>query len=264
MKLHFRKYGEGKPLIILHGLFGSADNWNSLVKEYSNHFCVYVIDLRNHGLSPHEEQFNYAVMSADLLEFFSSENIVRSSIIGHSMGGKVLMEFLSSNASKVDHAIIVDISPKYYPPHHQKVLEALNSVSLEEMSSRKSVEEVISPILNDMATTQFLLKNIYWLDVEEEGATKSRLAWRFNLKDISRQIDEVGKASPKSDITMNVKVLFIAGEKSNYINEEDQQLIKEYYPQSEICYIVNAGHWVQAEQPKLFYEATMKFLMSDL
>lgn len=259
--LHFRKYGEGKPLFILHGLFGSADNWNTLAKEYANHFCVYAVDLRNHGLSPHDDVFNYQVMSDDLIELFESEKIQKASIIGHSMGGKVLMAFLSIYAERVENAIVVDISPRYYPPHHQKVLEALRNADLSKMNSRKSVEEVIAPMLNDMATTQFLLKNIYWKDEVLNGETISKLNWRFNLKSISEQINEVGKASPKSDSFNTFRILFIAGSKSNYIQLDDIQIIEDYYPMSEVVYIENAGHWVQAEQPKEFYDTTMKFLL---
>lgn len=261
MKLHFRKIGEGTPLIILHGLFGSADNWNSLAKEFSKNFEVYIIDQRNHGLSPHHSEFNYRVMSNDLLEFLNDNNLDKASIIGHSMGGKVLMQFASENANRINKMIVVDISPRYYPPHHQTVLRALHTIDFDIVETRKKVEELIGPILNDISTTQFLLKNVYWKDVL--GSEEKKLAWRFNLDAITNNIEQIGLESPQpnpSDAN-KLNVLFIRGENSKYILEDDNRLIRTYYPNAIIRTITNAGHWVQAEQPKQFYEMVLEYLL---
>lgn len=261
MKLHFRNYGKGEPLLILHGLFGSADNWNTLAKEFAKNKEVFVLDLRNHGLSPHSDEFSYEVMANDLNEFVIDHELGNKlSIIGHSMGGKVLMHYLSNYYATVNKAIVVDISPKYYPPHHHKVLEALHAVDFAQVKSRREVEQVISPILEDLATTQFILKNIYWKDFTFEENNQSTLAWRFNLESISKNIEEVGKMSPSIPSSAIFQLLFIAGSKSNYITNNDLNFIHEYYKKSVVSYIENAGHWVQAEQPKLFYEAVSNFL----
>jgi len=262
LKLSFRKFGEGKPLIILHGLFGSADNWNTLAKRYSQHFEVFVVDQRNHGLSPHHAIFNYKEVSNDLLKFLEDNYLDNVSIIGHSMGGKVAMQFAAEHANKINKLIVVDISPRYYKPHHQKVLNALHSINFDEVSTRKQAEEILNPMLNDIATTQFLLKNIYWSDDVIEGTENKKLAWRFNLNGITNSIENVGSESPKPNYTdsQNLKVLFIKGANSNYIEDFDKKIIREYYSNAIIKTIENAGHWVQAEQPEIFFEITNSFL----
>ncbi len=261
MKLHYRKIGQGKPLIILHGLFGSADNWNSLAKEFSRTFEVYIVDQRNHGLSPHSTEFNYEVMSNDLLELLDDNNIEKASIIGHSMGGKVLMQFAALNANRIENMIVVDISPRYYKPHHQNVLKALQSIDFNSIETRKQAEEILTPQLNEVSTTQFLLKNIYWKDAS--GNEGKKLAWRFNLDSIINNIEMIGVESPQvnSALSGKMKVLFISGEKSDYITDDDKRLIRTYYPTAIVKTIENAGHWVQAEQPRVFYETVLNFIL---
>jgi pimeloyl-ACP methyl ester carboxylesterase len=262
MKLHFRKIGQGKPLIILHGLFGSADNWNTLAKEFSAQNQVFVVDQRNHGLSPHDAVFSYEAMSNDLLELLDDNKIEKANFIGHSMGGKVMMQFSSEYANRIEKMIIVDISPRYYKPHHQAVLQALHSINFDEITTRRQAEEILNPLLNDISTTQFLLKNIYWIDDIINDLEVKKLAWRFNLNAISSQIENVGIESPKP-IALNaekLQVLFIKGENSNYIMDDDKRLIRNYYPNAVIKTIANAGHWVQAEQPKEFFNTVIGFL----
>ena len=263
MKLHFRKYGEGPTLIIMHGLFGSADNWNTLAKEFALKYSVYVLDMRNHGLSPHESEFNYVVMANDLNDFLVEHQLEDNvSIIGHSMGGKVLMQFLSMYPAKVSKAIVVDISPRYYPPHHHKVLQALSSVDFDVLNTRKEVEQIISPIIDDLPTTQFLLKNIYWKESTNTNPPQTKLAWRFNFDAISENIEEVGAASPEIPLGAHFQLLFMAGAKSNYITQNDLNIIHDYYESSKVVFVENAGHWVQAEQPKIFIEKVNVFLQS--
>jgi pimeloyl-ACP methyl ester carboxylesterase len=262
MQLHYRKIGHGKPLIILHGLFGSADNWNTLAKEFSANYEVFVVDQRNHGLSPHDAEFSYEAMSNDLLELLNENNIEKANFIGHSMGGKVMMQFASEHSNRIDKMIVVDISPRYYKPHHQTVLQALHSVNFDVVTTRRQAEEILNPVLNDISTTQFLLKNIYWIDEIVDGVEVKKLAWRFNFKAISSQIENVGTESPKPSVqdAEKLNVLFIKGENSNYILEDDKRTIRNYYPNALIKTIANAGHWVQAEQPKEFYNSVIEFL----
>lgn len=253
MKLFYRKSGHGQPLIILHGLFGQSDNWNTLVKQFSeNGFEVYAVDARNHGLSPHSDEWNYKVMSDDILELIKDNNLEDVIFMGHSMGGKVAMQFAIDHPQHLDKLIVVDIAPKYYPLHHQSVLAALQAVDFSVVKARREVEDVLSQYISDLGTKQFLLKNIYW---KEDG----ELAWRFNLNVMVQKIENIGEATV-SDKICDVTTLFIRGEKSNYILEEDIDLIQEIFPRSILETITDAGHWVHAEQPKAFFECVMKFI----
>lgn len=253
MKLFYRKSGQGQPLIILHGLFGQSDNWNTLAKQFAEqYFEVYTVDLRNHGLSAHTDEWNYQVMSDDILELINDTNLQNVILMGHSMGGKVAMQFAVNHPQLLDKLIIVDIAPKYYPPHNLDVLKALNAVDFHSVKNRKEVENVLSKYIMDMGTKQFLLKNIYWKNTGE-------LDWRFNLKVITEQINKVGEATP-NDMACYTPTLFIRGEKSIYILDEDLNLIQHIFPNSKLETISNAGHWVHAEKPKEFFERVTNFV----
>ncbi len=253
MKLFYRKIGEGQPLIILHGLFGQSDNWNTLAKQFAEqNFQVFTVDLRNHGLSPHSDDFNFQVMSDDVLELITDNQLRNVILIGHSLGGKVAMELAIKHPEVIDKLVVVDIAPKYYPVHHQSVLQALEAVDFSLVKTRKQAEEILSKFISDFGTKQFLLKNIYW---KENG----EMAWRFNLKAIAAQIENVGEAT-KNDTTCDVPTLFIRGEKSNYILDSDMNLIQEIFTHNMLETIADAGHWVHAEKPKEFFETVMKFV----
>ncbi len=253
MKLFYRKFGQGQPLIILHGLFGQSDNWNTLAKKFAEKsFEVYIVDLRNHGLSPHSDVWNYQAMSNDILELINENNLRHIILLGHSMGGKVAMHFAIQHQELLDKLIVVDIATKYYPPHNLEVLEALNAVDFNIVKNRKEVEIILSKYITDFATRQFLLKNIYW---KENG----ELDWRFNLKAITEKYENTGEVTP-SDTVCNTPALFIKGGNSNYILEEDIKLIQDIFSLSIIETIVDAGHWVHAEKPKEFFECVMRFL----
>jgi pimeloyl-ACP methyl ester carboxylesterase len=253
MKLYFRKYGSGQPMIILHGLFGQSDNWNSLAKQFGeNGFEVYVVDQRNHGLSPHSNEWNYQVMSDDLHELITDNKLERVVLIGHSMGGKTAMLYTLQHPEKIDKLIVADIAPKYYTPHHQSVLSGLNSVDFEKVKTRREAEDLLSQHINDFGTKQFLLKNIYWKDDE-------KLDWRFNLKVIAANMENVGGNIPISD-RVDVPALFIRGANSDYILDEDINSIQDLFPRMILETIENAGHWVHAEKPKEFYESVISFV----
>lgn len=253
MKLFFRKTGEGQPIIILHGLFGQSDNWNTLAKQFAEqNFQVFTVDLRNHGLSAHSELWDYKVMSDDVLELIRDNKLQNVILIGHSMGGKVAMQFAIEHPEFLDKLIVVDIAPKYYPLHHQSVLQALQAVDFSTVKTRKEAEAILSQYITDVGTKQFLLKNIYWKDNGE-------MAWRFNLKVIAQQIENVGEATP-TDLTCDVPALFIRGEKSNYILDSDLKMITELFNRNMLETIAGAGHWVHAEKPKEFFESVMNFL----
>jgi esterase len=250
--LYFKKVGEGKPLLILHGLFGSGDNWATLAKKYSEAgFCCYLIDQRNHGRSFHSFDFNYNRMSDDLLEVVETEKLEKVSVLGHSMGGKTAMFFTAYNESIVEKLIVADIAPKYYPPHHQAILAALNSIDLQRITNRKEAEEQLRLAINDEGTMQFLLKNLYWKNETE-------LSWRFGLKELEKNIDAVGEALPA--LSIDTPTLFLKGERSGYIKEEDETEIRSIFKNVKIETVNDSGHWVHAENPARFLSLTLAFL----
>lgn len=256
MKLFFRKTGEGKPLIILHGVYGMSDNWMTLAKEFAaNHFTVYTVDARNHGRSPHSDVFTFDAMAEDILELMNDEKIATAAIMGHSMGGRTAMIFASVHPERVEKLIVVDMSVRAYPGSNQNVIAALRSFDVKNISSRKEAEEKLKAALsNDEATVQFLLKSLYR---KEEGS--QTFAWRFNADVIAKNMDAAAVAL-KENIHFNGPVLFIRGEKSNYITPSDEPQIKKHFPKAEIETVPNAGHWVHAENPKEFMEVVMEFL----
>jgi pimeloyl-ACP methyl ester carboxylesterase len=254
VKLYFKKYGSGKPLIILHGLFGQSDNWNTLAKKYGeNGFETYVVDQRNHGLSPHSADWNYKRMAEDLNEFILDNNLEKPILMGHSMGGKTIMFFEMLFPTLSQKIVIADMSPMEYPPHHKEVLEALNSVDLENISSRKAAENKLNEFDLDFGTKQFLLKNLFW-----DNETGKKLNWRFNLKTITKEYDNIRVALTQGK--SYVEALFVRGEKSNYISASGEIEIIKHFPNSKIVTIENSGHWIHAEKPIEYFEETIKFL----
>jgi pimeloyl-ACP methyl ester carboxylesterase len=255
MKIFFRKSGEGKPLFILHGLFGMSDNWMSLSKKYAEAgFCTYLPDARNHGQSFHTDEFNYEAMAEDILNLLDAEDLDDASIIGHSMGAKTAMFFAALHPEKVSKLIIADMAPRYYPPSHQKVIAAINSIDLNSISSRKEAEEKLKQSL-DESTLQFILKSLYW----KETIDGKRLAWRFNIKAIEENLDALGQELPP-DYIYEGPTLFLRGERSTYITDADKDSIKYYFPNSTIETVPNAGHWIHADNPEGFLKATLSFL----
>ncbi|MEO8147904.1 MAG: alpha/beta fold hydrolase [Bacteroidia bacterium] len=253
MKLNFKKIGEGKPLLILHGLFGQLDNWMTFGKKISEQgYAAYLVDLRNHGHSPHDENFNFQFLSDDVVELINDEQLKNVNLLGHSLGGKTAMTVALNNASLVSKLIVVDIAPKYYPVHHDEIIAALHSVNLDLINSRSGAEKILSEKISDFGTKQFLLKNLFW-------KTDTQLAWRFNLDAIEKNIDEVGKQTV-SDNKFEKPTLFIRGEKSKYILDEDLIEIKNLFPNSKLITAPNAGHWVHADAPQWFLENVSEFL----
>ena len=252
MKLNFKKLGEeGKPLLILHGLFGSSDNWGTLGKKFSKNNSVYLIDLRNHGRSPHSNEMTYSDMANDLLELIKDESIISPTILGHSMGGKVALMFAKNYPEYLEKLIIADIGLKAYPMHHEEILKGLNSIDLEKTISRSQAQEVIKDHISNLGIQQFLLKNLYWIE-------KGKLAWRMNLKQIEINIEEILKEINIENSKLNT--LFLRGEMSNYILKEDFQDIKAAFPNGEIKTIKNVGHWLHAENPNEFYKLVDEFI----
>lgn len=254
MKLFFRQTGEtGPALVILHGVFGSADNWLTVAKLFSEHFRVFTLDQRNHGRSPHHDDFDYEVMAADLKEFLDDQALQTPVILGHSMGGKTAMQFALNYPDAWSKLVVVDIAPKFYPIHHAQILAGLNAIDLDTLPGRQQAEEQLSRYEDNAGIRQFLLKNLY------RDATTGRFGWRLNLPVLTRDIHLVGseltylRPTPKP-------VLFLRGAKSTYILPEDERDILRIFPNAQIVTIAGAGHWVQADQPEAFVEAVRTFI----
>jgi esterase len=251
--LYSKIEGQGEPLLIIHGFMGMGDNWKSLATQYVNNgFQVHLLDLRNHGRSFHSDDFTYEFMTQDIFDYCSEHHLEKVSIIGHSMGGKVAMLFATKYQEMVEKLIVADIGPKYYAPHHQDILAGLNAVDFSLKPDRNSVEETLYPYIPDFGTRQFLMKNLYW-------KTPEQLAFRFNLKIFNEKIEEIGKALPEESI-FEKPTLFIRGGNSKYILDTDLSDIKKYFPNFELVTIPNVGHWLHAENPKMFFEETARFL----
>ena len=241
MKLHFKKFGSGLPLIILHGVFGSSDNWKTLANQLKGTFEVYLVDQRNHGLSPHSDDFNYQVMTHDLKELLDDEQVEKCILLGHSMGGKTAMNFAVKYPEKIIKLIIVDIAPKGYPPHHENILKGVHSLNLHEINTRKEADDLLSVTINNAGIRQFILKNL-------SRNPKGLFYWKINWKAIEDNIQAIG-APLLSHAVFPGEVLFIRGAQSDYILNEDEPLLKKHFPDADLMTIQKAGHWVHAEQP---------------
>jgi len=251
--LHSKIFGEGKPLIILHGLFGMLDNWQGLAKEFGQFFETHIVDQRNHGKSFHATKHSYALMCEDLLRYLDENKLEKVYLMGHSMGGKTAMLFATTYPERVEKLVVVDIAPKYYTPHHQEILAGLHAVENANVMSRKEADEILARHFSEQGIRQFLLKNLYW-------KTKENLVFKFNLETLSKEIHNVGEALLEGVVFAN-KTLFIDGGKSNYILPEDHDLIESHFPDTEIVQIENVGHWVHAENPEAFFDEVSRFLI---
>jgi|TARA_B110000093_G_C12910017_1_gene384321 pimeloyl-ACP methyl ester carboxylesterase len=253
MHLHSNIIGEGKPFVILHGFLGMGDNWKTLAKQFSGlGFQVHLVDQRNHGRSFHDSEFNYDVLAADLKSYCSQHNLKEIVLLGHSMGGKTAMLFAALYPEIVSKLIVADISPRFYPVHHDAILEGLTSLNFKEITSRKEAETQLSKYVQDVGTRQFLLKNVYRISPDVLGL-------RINLEVLKAQVSEVGEALPPT-LVFQKDTLFLRGDKSEYISTPDEALIKIQFPSASLKTISNAGHWLHAENPVEFFDRVCAFI----
>lgn len=256
MKLFYRTFGEGKPLIILHGLFGVSDNWVTFGKKVADlGYKVFIPDQRNHGQSPHSDAFNYLAMTDDLYDFIEEHEIEDPILLGHSMGGKVSIRFSLENSELVSKLIIVDISLREYPKRtsHEKIIDAMRRINFNMVNSRKEVEMLLTERLPDIRLRQFIMKNLYW-------ESKEKLAWRINFEAICNNLDELFDGIDTVD-KFEKPSLFIRAGLSDYILEEDIPVIHYNFPKAQIKTIENTSHWVHAEAPSAFYKIVTEFLI---
>jgi len=253
MKLNYKRFGEGEPLIILHGLLGMLDNWQGPGKLLADQFDVIIVDLRNHGHSPHSDEHSYALMVEDVLELMDELDLDDAHILGHSMGGKVAMTLAQNCPKRVKKLVVADIGPRYYAPHHQRIFAALNAVDLDALERRTDTEDYMKPHISEPGIRQFLMKSLYHPE-------RGKFGWRFNLESLYNNIENVGQATEEMDF--EGETLFIRGGNSEYIRDEDWPDIKVLFPHGYLITIDGAGHWLHAEKPQEFVDAVIDFLNS--
>jgi esterase len=251
MKLFFRELGEGEPIIILHGLFGSSDNWLTQAKLFAPYYRVLSVDLRNHGQSPHSDEFDYPSMVTDLDEFIQDQNISDPIIIGHSMGGKTAMNFALAHPDNVSKLIVVDIAPRAYNLEHYTIVEGLKAIPIDQLSSRNEADDVLSQHIAEPDVRQFLLKNL-------QRKSTGGFSWKINLPVIANKLPNIG-LDLQFQGQLKKPTLFIRGARSKYVRDEDWKRVTEIFPEAELE-TMDTGHWVQAEKPQEFAEVVMKWL----
>ncbi len=248
--------GHGQPLLILHGLFGTLDNWATLAKRLAEHYNVFLVDLRNHGRSPHSEEHNYDAMADDVLRLVDELQIATPAIMGHSMGGKVAMKYALKYPTRLTKLIVVDIAPKAYPPHHDEIIDALQSVDLSKATSRGEIDQQLAQSIKEEDVRLFLMKNLY----RKEDNT---FGWRMNLDALEKNYEHIA-AAVTSEVPFKKHALFIKGGRSRYIKQEDiYSCIEHLFTMVEVETIPNAGHWVHAEAPDEVYDLVTRFLETD-
>ena len=271
MELFFRQFGHGSPVIILHGLYGSSDNWVTTGKILAEDFKVFLIDQRNHGNSPHSPEHNYNVLKNDLLQFMNDHNLEKAVLIGHSMGGKTAMSFATEYSERVQALIVVDIAPGPYKndfhavsktPNFMNIMSAMLGVDFSKVKSRSDADKQLEPVIPSARSRQFLLKNIV-------RTKDNQYTWKLNIKALYDQLPEIMDGLKIKNFTENDRirkfpVLFIKGEKSNFISADDTDIIQTIFPESRIITIPDAGHWLHAEKPDLFIKTVKDFLHNKL
>jgi esterase len=252
MQLHFKEYGQGRPLILLHGLLGSLDNWHSIAQRLAEQFHVFALDQRNHGQSPHSADMSYQLLAEDVNEFLLARGLARAWLIGHSMGGKTAMQFALQFPGKVEKLLVEDITPRAYPPELKYIFAALLALDLPKFKTRQEIEGALAPEIPELILRRFLLKN---LERDADGT----FFWKSNLRGLSENYPRLLEpvASP---VPFEKPVLFIGGGKSNYINPESEPVIRQFFPRAQIKMIAEAEHWVHGETPEEFLALALDFL----
>jgi len=269
MNLFYRESGKGFPLVVLHGLYGSSDNWLGLTKLWAENYRVIAVDLRNHGASPHDPSHTYSDMVADLAWLFNDLQIENAHILGHSMGGKVAIAFAADYPELVKSLIVADISPRNYLTDpasaiqygfHKQLLSALDSLDLKTIEKREDVENVLKTFIPEAGIRMFILKSLH-------RDRSNEYAWKFNVPILHKYLTIILSGVDSSDYEDRIPiasypVLFIKGGRSGYITDENELIIKHMYPQAKIEEIDGATHWLHAEKPQEFNQIVKKFLSS--
>lgn len=252
MQLHFKELGEGEPLVMLHGLLGSADNWFGVAPALAERCHVLLPDLRNHGHSPHHPEMTFSLLAADVERFFADHGLRPAAVLGHSLGGKVAMQFALSHPERVKKLVVVDIAPRVYAPTHDRIFSALLNLDLESFQTRPQVEEALAWEIPSLKLRRFLLKNL-------GRNTAGHFQWKIGLRHLAENYPNLCAALPPADPFCG-PALFIRGGKSNYVSDTDETEIRRLFPAMQLETIEEAGHWVPADAPEEFVRLVTEFL----
>ena len=251
-RFHWMEYGAGEPLVILHGLFGSLDNWATLARRFGERHHVLAYDARNHGRSFHDPVFSYRAMAEDLREFMAARGIASANLLGHSMGGKTCMTFAVSYPAKVRRLVVVDIGPKEYGRRHDELLEAMHELDPAAFRDRSAVDAALGVRIADAPVRQFLMKNLVR---EPHGGFR----WKMNLPVIAARYAETGRPLP-AGARYDGPTLFVRGSLSSYLLPGDFPSIRGFFPAAEMATVEGAGHWVHADRPAELAAVVEEFL----
>ena len=252
MELRFREYGQGEPLVILHGLFGSSANWNGIARQLAETQRVLVPDLRNHGGSPHRAGMSYPELAGDLLAWMDRQDLGSAWLMGHSMGGKLAMWLALHHPERVARLVVVDIAPVAYGHDFRPFIHAMRAVEQVGVRSRAEAESRLTPVVPDPAVRQFLLQNLV--------AADGRYRWRINLDALEAGMpDIVGFPEPDATTAYTAPALFVHGARSDYLGAEALPVIAKWFPAAEVIRIADAGHWLHVEQPRALLDALNRF-----
>ncbi|MCP5162348.1 MAG: alpha/beta fold hydrolase [Hahellaceae bacterium] len=252
LKLHHKIQGKGEPIILVHGLFGSLENLGMIARLLAQHYEVHSLDMRNHGRSPHVPMMNYQLMANDIAHYMDEKGLAKAVLLGHSMGGKTVMQFALMYPERVERLVVADIAPVEYPPHHSEIFEGLRNLDLDVLTSRQQADEVLSRFVPEIAIRSFLLKNLV-----KAGA--DRFVWRMNLPVIMQCYNEIMRGQ-QGDKPFTGKVLFVIGGHSGYVQKSHQPQVLALFPAASVRVIPETGHWLHAEKPELFAKVVERFL----
>ena len=252
VKLHYTRSGSGPPVVLLHGLFGSANNLGALARALQGNYCVYCVDLPNHGRSDWLDNTSLITMMDSIEHWQRSQQLTEAAFVGHSLGGKVAMQLALAHPQCVSALVVADIAPVDYPPHHDQVFAALEAVASDSCRSRHSAAELMATHIEEEQVIQFLLSS---LRRDKDGVYR----WRFNLEELYGAYAEL-RASPVATSPYTGPVLFIKGGASDYIREEHRARVVSLFPRADVKIMPGCGHWFHAERPQLFNSLVMRFL----
>lgn len=259
LELNYRISGQGDPLILLHGLFGSLENLGGIAQRLEDDWQVHALDARNHGRSPHSGDMDYAAMAADVIAYMDARGLEKAALLGHSMGGKTAMQVALNAPGRVSALIVADIAPVTYRPRHDAVMEGLKQVDLEQVKSRQDADRMLSEYVEMLPVRQFLLKNLQRVPTDEQKSGAAVFRWRLNLPVIQACYDNLA-AAPDGAGPYAGPTLFIKGEDSPYIQEKHRDTVLSLFPGADVKVIQGTGHWLHAEKPDTFATLCRRFL----
>lgn len=252
IELTFRESGSGSPLVILHGLFGSAANWGGHARTFAATHRVIVPDLRNHGASPHGDAMGYDAMAADVLALVDGLGLDRIDLLGHSLGGKISMQLALHHPERIARLVVADIAPRTYTGNQDEVIAALQAVDLPAVQRREDADAQLAAHIANPSLRAFLLTNLV--------RGESGFAWRINLPSIVASLPGIYGFPHSGGRRFDGPTLFLAGADSDYVRREDEAGILDRFPSARFERLAGAGHWLHADRPAEFREAVQRFL----